>query len=70
MKIKGRMIVGIGKPEDTCQPTNIVNCFTHSQGTRRVGPKFRSAPVFRFGTGGSMKSVVKCLPQIISFESI
>ena len=25
----GRLIVEIGEPEDTCQPTNIVVCFTH-----------------------------------------
>jgi len=29
----GRLIVRIDQLEDTCQPTNIVNCFTH-----KIGP--------------------------------
>ena len=40
----GRLIVGIGQPENTCQPTNIVDCFTHLSGdSPRVCSKKRRA---------------------------
>jgi len=37
--------VGIGQPENTCQPTNIVDCFPHLSGdSPRVCSKKRKAP--------------------------
>jgi len=47
----------MGWPEDTCQPTNIVICFTHSRRSAWVCHKLGNAPDIRSGTGSWVLSV-------------